>query len=90
MKAIIIEDEKMVQDQLRNTLYAIDPSIEIKNVISSVKDGISILSASQEADVIFSDIQLSDGLSFEIFSATKLKIPVIFITGFDSFLTNAF
>ena len=82
MKAIIIEDEKLVQEQLRNTLYAIDPSIEIKSVISSVKDGISELSTSQEADVIFSDIQLSDGLSFEIFSATKLKIPVIFITGF--------
>lgn len=90
MKAIIIEDEKMVQDQLKNALYAIDPSIEIKTVISSVKDGVEMLSVNQEADVIFSDIQLSDGLSFEIFSAMKLKIPVIFITGFDSFLTNAF
>ena len=90
MKAIIIEDEKMVQDQLRNALHAIDPSIEINSVISSVKDGVEILSDNQEADIIFSDIQLSDGLSFEIFSATKLKIPVIFITGFDSFLTNAF
>ena len=90
MKAIIIEDEKLVQDQLKNALHAIDPSIEINKVISSVKDGVEILSVNQEADVIFSDIQLSDGLSFEIFSATKLKIPVIFITGFDSFLTNAF
>ena len=90
MKAIIIEDEKIVQDQLKNALLAIDPSIEINTVISSVKDGVEMLSINQEADVIFSDIQLADGLSFEIFSATKLKIPVIFITGFDSFLTNAF
>ena len=90
MKAIIIEDEKLVQDQLKSALYTIDPSIEIKTVISSVKDGIELLSVNQEADVIFSDIQLCDGLSFEIFSAAKLKIPVIFITGFDSFLTNAF
>jgi DNA-binding LytR/AlgR family response regulator len=90
MKAIIIEDERVVQDQLKNSLYKIDPTIEIKSLISSVKDGIDVLSKNQDADVIFSDIQLSDGLSFEIFSATKLKIPVIFITGFDSFLTNAF
>jgi|SRR5947209_14021555 DNA-binding LytR/AlgR family response regulator len=90
MQAIIIEDEKAVQDQLRNILAEVEPTLAVKATISSIAEGLKYFAGNPEADIIFSDIQLTDGLSFEIFHKFKLKIPVVFITGFDTFLMNAF
>src|SRR5256885_7177763 len=90
IQAIIIEDERAIQEELRFILSEVEPAVSVKATISSVRDGIKYLSDQPEADIIFSDIQLEDGLSFEIFQATNIKIPVIFITGFDTFLMNAF
>jgi len=90
LKAIIIEDEKPAMQSLIDTLSQVSADVQIEAVLSSVTESIDYLSASPEIDIIFSDVQLPDGLSFEIFKATEIKTPVIFITGFDEFMMNAF
>ncbi len=62
----------------------------MKAVLSTVKEGIEYFKTLPLVDIIFSDVQLSDGLSFEIFSETQIKIPVIFTTGYDKFMLSAF
>ena len=90
LEAIIIEDEKAALNHLLQTLSELPFDVRVKATLGSVSEGISYLSGAPKADIIFSDVQLTDGLSFEIFSETKTRIPVVFITGFDQFITNAF
>jgi DNA-binding LytR/AlgR family response regulator len=90
LNAIIIEDEKPAQETLREALSQVSADVQVEAVLSSVTESIAYLSAAPEIDIIFSDVQLPDGLSFEIFKATEVKIPVIFITGYDEFMVNAF
>jgi DNA-binding LytR/AlgR family response regulator len=89
-KAIIIEDEKLATNALIHTLSEIADDVQIEAVIGSVTAGIEYLSSSPDIDIIFSDVQLPDGLSFEIFKATEVKTPVIFTTAYDEFMMNAF
>jgi DNA-binding LytR/AlgR family response regulator len=90
LNIILIEDESSVMDQMVNTLHAIGTDVNIKAMLTSVKQGIEYMSCSPEADLILSDVQLCDGLSFEIFKHCTHHIPVIFITGFDEFMLTAF
>jgi DNA-binding LytR/AlgR family response regulator len=90
LKIIIIEDEKQVFDHLVKTLYTVAPETEIIAHITSVAQGIDYLSRFPDADLILSDIQLNDGLAFEIFKHAHSFTPVIFITGYDSFMLTAF
>lgn len=90
LNLIIIEDERPVREHLVNTLYSIAPDAKIIKTISSVKEGIEYMTYAPEADLILSDVQLSDGLSFEIFQHTSRNIPVVFITGYDEFMLTAF
>jgi DNA-binding LytR/AlgR family response regulator len=89
-KAIIIEDEKLAINALVHSLSEIADDVQIEAVIGSVTAGIEYLSSSPDIDIIFSDVQLPDGLSFEIFKATEVKTPVIFTTAYDEFMMNAF
>jgi DNA-binding LytR/AlgR family response regulator len=88
--AIVIEDEKVVAQGLIAALKEAEPAIHIKAVLSSVEESIAYLTQHPEADVIFSDVQLTDGLSFSIFNEVKINAPIIFITGYDKFMMNAF
>jgi DNA-binding LytR/AlgR family response regulator len=90
LNAIIIEDERPALENLISTLTQVAPDVKVKAVLGSVKEGIEYLSRPYYADIILSDVQLPDGLSFEIFSDARMKIPVIFITGYDEFMMNAF
>ena len=90
LKAIIIEDEKPAMQSLIEALSQVSAQVQVEAVLSSVTESIDYLAASPEIDIIFSDVQLPDGLSFEIFRATEVKTPVIFITGYDEFIMNAF
>lgn len=89
-KAIIIEDEKLAVNALLHTLSEITDTVHIEAILGSVTESITCLSASPEVDIIFSDVQLSDGYSFEIFKALDVKTPVIFTTAYDDFVMNAF
>lgn len=90
LNTIIIEDESSARQSLIQTLMSIDESIHVAAQLSSVKESIDYLTKENQADLIFSDVQLIDGLSFEIFNKTKISTPVIFITGYDQFMLNAF
>lgn len=90
MNAIIIEDEKPAIANLVQVLKEIDPQIYIESTIGSVKEGLEYFATPSKADIIFCDVQLSDGLSFDIFYKTETFIPVIFITGYDVFIMKVF
>nr|MBK9652437.1 hypothetical protein [Bacteroidota bacterium] len=77
MKAIIIEDEKLSAEYLTNLLKKLS-SIEIIAVIDSVKKSLDFFSALPTADLLFVDVHLADGLSFEIFSKIAIDIPNIY------------
>jgi DNA-binding LytR/AlgR family response regulator len=90
INAIIIEDERPALEGLVQTLSSIADDVHIAARLSSVRESIEYLSQQPVADLIFSDVQLGDGLSFEIFNQSSIRIPVIFITGYDEFMLNAF
>ena len=72
------------------TLGRIDADVNLLAAITSVQEGISYLGQPRNADIIFSDIQLPDGLAFEIFRNCIVEAPVIFVTAYDEFMMNAF
>ncbi len=90
MKIIIIEDEKRTAKELATTLETIDDQIKVMAILPSVEQSISYLQNNSDFDLIFSDIQLSDGLSFEIFNKIQLAVPVIFCTAYDKYALEAF
>jgi two-component system, LytTR family, response regulator LytT len=90
MKIVIIEDEKITANDLKKTLLSIEPDIEITAMLTSVEDSIDYFKSNAAPDLIFSDIQLGDGLSFEIFKALDSHIPIIFCTAYDTYFPEAF
>lgn len=90
MKVVIIEDEHHAQKRLNTIIQALRPGTEIIETIDSVEDAIAFLSKEPAIDLIFLDIQLSDGLSFDIFKEIKIEVPVIFTTAFDEYAIKAF
>lgn len=90
MNVLIIEDENRTAQKLSRLLTEIDESINIMGIIDSVEESIIQLQKRPLPDLIFSDIQLSDGISFSIFQEVQINIPVIFCTAFDEYLMQAF
>ncbi len=90
MKVLIIEDEAPAFRRLQKILDEVKPGIEIVDVIDSVEDSVKWLKNHHAPDLIFMDIQLSDGISFEIFEHIKITNPVIFTTAFDEYMLRAF
>ena len=90
MNILIIEDEKHTAKDLSRTILEAAPDAYIVDIISSVEEGREYLRQHSNIDLIFSDIQLGDGLSFEIFESLKTEIPVIFCTAHDEYALKAF
>ncbi|GGD43761.1 DNA-binding response regulator [Emticicia aquatilis] len=90
MKIVIIEDEIAAANQLKFLLNQINTEYEIVAILESVQEAISWFSANGSPDLIFSDIQLADGISFEIYEQVKINAPIIFITAFDEYAIRAF
>jgi DNA-binding LytR/AlgR family response regulator len=90
MNILIIENEKPAADKLLRLLMKIDKSITILGVIETVEEAINRLQEKPHPDLILMDIQLDDGLCFEIFETTKVDIPVIFTTAYDEYMLKAF
>lgn len=90
MKLLIIEDEPLVAKDLRNLIFAAEPKAEILQTISSVEAAKKWFAANPLPDLIFSDIQLSDGISFDIFESLHLSCPIIFTTAYDEYAIRAF
>jgi two-component system, LytTR family, response regulator LytT len=90
MRIVIIEDEKPTAKDLARTITALDVGAEIIQILYSVEESVKYLTANKEVDLIFSDIQLGDGLSFEIFEKIENTTPIIFCTAFNEYALNAF
>jgi DNA-binding LytR/AlgR family response regulator len=88
MKVIIIEDEKPSARRLQRMLSSLD--VEAATMLHSVEESIAWFKTNTHPDLIFLDIQLSDGLSFEIFEAIDIKSAVIFTTAYDEYALQAF
>jgi two-component system, LytTR family, response regulator LytT len=90
MKVVIIEDEPLTARDLAGYIRTARPDADIVAILSSVREAMDFFKAHPAPDVIFSDIQLGDGLSFSIFEASKQTIPVIFCTAYDEYALDAF
>ena len=90
MNCLIIEDENAAAKRLSGLIIKYDPAIEIMGAIQSVEEAVKWLNSHPAPDLIFMDIQLADGLSFEIFEQTIVKTPVIFTTAYDEYALKAF
>lgn len=90
MKVLIIEDEAKTARELSNLLTSIDPHIKISGILDSVEQAIEWFTHNPQPDLIFSDIQLADGLCFSIYEQVKIKCPIIFCSAFDEYLLTAF
>ena len=90
IKIAIIEDEKPAVEKLKQLLSNSGESIRIEKVLGSVEESVNWLSSNPAPDLIFMDIQLSDGISFEIFESVKITTPVIFTTAYDAYAIRAF
>ncbi|WP_179376201.1 LytR/AlgR family response regulator transcription factor [Winogradskyella wichelsiae] len=88
MNVIIIEDEKPSARRLQRMLKALD--IEAETMLHSVEESVEWFNNNEHPDLIFLDIQLSDGLSFEIFETIDIKSAVIFTTAYDEYALQAF
>ena len=91
MKALIVEDEKMARDNLARTISSLFPDIEVVGTSASVAETLRWLrDPSCTADIIFMDVELSDGDCFEIFRQEKVTAKVIMTTAYDSYAVKAF
>src|SRR5690606_14314558 len=88
MKVIIIEDEKPSARRLQRMLDKI--KIQAETMLHSVEESVAWFQENEHPDLIFLDIQLSDGLSFEIFDAVDVKSAIIFTTAYDEYALQAF
>ena len=90
MKAIIIEDELLIARELQDKIKAVAGDIDVVEVLPSLKTARKWFMQNAEPDLIFMDIQLSDGVSFELFNNYKLNCPIIFTTAYDDYAVRAF
>lgn len=90
MKVIIVEDEKLSAEHLTVLLQKIESSIVIVQYFDTISASVAAFKQGLNADLIFMDIHLADGNSFEIFDQVKLEIPIIFTTAFDNYAIQAF
>ena len=90
MNVVIIEDEHLTADRIATLLKQIEPGIEVLDIIDSVKQSVEWFANHPKPDLVFMDIQLADGLSFDIFDRVLIDIPVIFITAYQEYAIRAF
>jgi two-component system, LytTR family, response regulator len=88
MNVIIIEDEKPSARRLQRMLEVLE--VDAQTMLHSVEESITWFKNNEHPDLIFLDIQLSDGLSFEIFEAIEIKSAIIFTTAYDEYALQAF
>ena len=90
MKVLIIEDETIASDRLIDMLKEVAPDWEVLAVLDSIEAGVEFFKTDAEADLVFMDIELGDGQSFEIFSRATVEAPVVFVTAYQEHTLKAF
>lgn len=90
IKVLILEDEEAAANRLQKMIVDILPDAEFIAHLTSVRQGLDWFKNNTEPDLIFADIQLNDGTSFDIFNQVEVKSPVIFTTAYDAYALDAF
>lgn len=90
MKILIIEDESLVARDIQMLIQRLEPNARILEIVGSVAAARKWFTNHPEPDLIFADIQLSDGISFEIFESITISCPIIFTTAYDEYAIRAF
>lgn len=90
MKAVIIEDERLAADLLKNIIKQLDENIEIITTLQTIEDSVEWLNNNEHPDIMFVDIHLADGSSFSIFEKTEVRCPIVFTTAYDEYALKAF
>ena len=90
MKVLVVEDEKSAAKRVISLLEEINPEIDVLQVIDTVKKTVEWFQTNSMPDILFLDIQLADGLCFEIFNKVEVECPVIFTTAYDQYALKAF
>lgn len=90
MRALIIEDEARAREHMKNLLSQHFPSAQVAGAVGSVEEAVEWLMANPDPDVIFMDVELSDGISFDIFNKVEISSPVIVTTAYDQYAIQAF
>lgn len=89
MKIVIVEDELKAAKSLETLISKLRPAAKVVAHLQSIDDAVSYLSENEAPDLIFMDIQLSDGLSFEIFKSVKIHCPIVFCTAYGEYAMDA-
>lgn len=90
MDVLIIEDEMLAAERLQSLIQHYDPTIKIVAILESIEESVEWIQSKPAPDLLFVDIHLSDGHSFEIFKRVNITKPVIFTTAFDNYALEAF
>ncbi|HVF96323.1 MAG TPA: LytTR family DNA-binding domain-containing protein [Flavisolibacter sp.] len=90
MKALIIEDEDLIAAELQTKIEAVADDVKVIDVLPSLKTAKKWFMQNAEPDLLFMDIQLSDGVSFDLFDTYVITCPVIFTTAYDEYAIRAF
>ncbi|NVK53763.1 MAG: response regulator transcription factor [Flavobacteriaceae bacterium] len=90
MKVVIVEDEPLAAEKLERYLVKHNATTEILETLPSISKAVSWFQNNQDYDIVFMDIQLTDGLSFEIFNQVQILKPIVFTTAFDEYAIDAF
>jgi DNA-binding LytR/AlgR family response regulator len=90
MKVVIIEDEKLARDKIKQLLHEFDSTAEVLAELDSVENAVHWLKNNSLPDVLFVDIHLADGISFDIFEQIDIRVPVIFTTAYNEYALRAF
>jgi DNA-binding LytR/AlgR family response regulator len=90
MKALIIEDENLIAAEMKATINTVAPDVEVLAILPSIKSSIKWFTDNPMPDLLFMDIKISDGLSFELFDHFTIDCPVIFCTAWEEYALRAF
>ena len=91
MKVLVIEDEQLAAERLAKIIHQVDENIEVIDYFDTIRDSVKFLNTKQsDIDLLFCDIHLADGSSFEIFTQVEVTKPVIFTTAYDEYSIKAF
>ncbi len=90
MKVLLIEDEPRARRHMEKLLTTHFPDVVVEGSVGSVRESVEWLSSHPSPDLIFMDVELSDGSSFEIFNQTDVEAPVVMTTAYDQYAVQAF
>ncbi|MEN8226869.1 MAG: LytTR family DNA-binding domain-containing protein [Bacteroidota bacterium] len=90
MNVLILEDENRAANHLERLIHAVAPDMTVVGKLETVRESIEYLNTNPPVSLIFSDVQLADGLSFEVFEQVEVQYPIIFTTAYDTYAIDAF